>query len=179
VVFLGDKQAGKSTTAAAFVRTGHRLLADDVLAIDFAGPDGPRIKPGFPQLKLSAGVEIGVNAVAMPPVVAGLDKRQYRLLKFQHTPVPPTAFYFLERGTHAEVAPTRPGDALAALIRFSYVARFGSAAFNPASSAAHLRQCAALVGVSRICRLEVPDDRDRLDEVVRVVERDVGAAAAC
>ena len=179
VVFLGDKQAGKSTTAAAFVRTGYRLLADDVVAIDFADPGGPRINPGFPQLKLSTGMEIGAGAVTMPPVVAGSDKRQHRLAEFLHTPVPPTAIYVLERGTRAEVTPLTPGAALAALIRFSYVARFGRAACNPAGPAGHLQQCAALVGVSRVCRLEVPNDRDRLDEVVRLVEREVGKSAGC
>jgi hypothetical protein len=179
VIFLGDKQAGKSTTAAAFVRAGHRLVADDVVAIDFADPGRPWIRPGFPQLKLSAGMEIGGDAVTMPPVVAGFDKRQHRLAEFQHTPVPPAAIYVLERGARAEVSPLTPGDALAALIRFSYVARFGRAAFNPAGPAGHLQQCATLVGFSRVCRLEVPNDRDRLDEVVRVVEREVGKSAGC
>ena len=172
VVLLGDKGAGKSTTAAALVRAGHRLLADDVVAIDFAD-GGVRIKPGFPQLKLDAGIEIGADAVTMPPVVAGFDKRQHRLAEFQHTPVPPRVFYILERGTRAQVTPLNSGDALAALIRFSYVARFGSAAFKPRSPATHLQQCATLVGAARVCRLEVPNDRDRLDEAVRAIERDL------
>jgi hypothetical protein len=173
VVFLGDKQAGKSTTAAAFVRAGHRLLADDVVAIDFSNSDGPRINPGFPQLKLSAGAEIGVNAVAMPPAVAGFDKRQHRLLEFQHTPARPTSFYLLEKGTRAAVTPMSPGDALAALIRFSYVARFGRAAFNPAGSVVHLRQCAALANIAKISVLEVPNDISRIGDIVHLLECDI------
>ena len=51
-VFLGNKGAGKSTTVAAFIARGHRLLADDVLAVDFPAAAEPCIVPGFPQLKL-------------------------------------------------------------------------------------------------------------------------------
>lgn len=178
VVFLGDKLAGKSTTAAAFLRGGHRLLADDVVAVDFADPERPRIRPGFPQLKLGAGIETGAGAVVMPPVVAGFDKRHHRLAGFQQTPAAATAFCILERGTRAEITPLAPAGALTALIRFSYIARFGRAAFNGASPAAHLQQCATLVGVSKVCRLEVPDDRDRLDEVVRLVEREVAVSGS-
>ncbi|MFD2502183.1 hypothetical protein ACFSTI_29590 [Rhizorhabdus histidinilytica] len=81
-VFVGDKMAGKSTTAGAFVEAGHRLLTDDLLAIDLVDPLVPRILPAFAQLKLSeessAAIDLG-DAEALPLAHASLPKRQFRL----------------------------------------------------------------------------------------------------
>ena len=80
VVFLGDKLAGKSTTAAAFVAAGHGLLTDDILAIDFDAPGGPMIRPGFSQLKLDEQASVGVlgeHGTAIPSVLPGLPKRRH------------------------------------------------------------------------------------------------------
>lgn len=51
--FLGDSGAGKSTTAAALLERGGRLLTDDVVAIAY-GPNEelPAVIPGYPQQKL-------------------------------------------------------------------------------------------------------------------------------
>ena len=51
-IIVGDKGAGKSTTAAWHYLKGDKILADDVCAI-MSGPDGmPVVLPGYPQLKL-------------------------------------------------------------------------------------------------------------------------------
>ncbi|PKL06068.1 MAG: hypothetical protein CVV53_06235 [Spirochaetae bacterium HGW-Spirochaetae-9] len=48
LVFIGDKGAGKSTTAAAMTAHGYRILCDDVIPI----ATGPRVLPGIPLPKL-------------------------------------------------------------------------------------------------------------------------------
>lgn len=54
VAFLGDSGEGKSTLAAAFVRAGASLVADDVLVV--AETDGAlTVWPAYPQLKLAEG----------------------------------------------------------------------------------------------------------------------------
>lgn len=51
VLFTGLSGAGKSTTAAAFQRLGHRILADDITAVTLL--DGrPMAQPGLVRLKL-------------------------------------------------------------------------------------------------------------------------------
>lgn len=51
IAFLGPSGAGKSTLAAAFLDTGHAILADDVCAL--AQHDGAYVVlPGVPRLKL-------------------------------------------------------------------------------------------------------------------------------
>lgn len=46
VAFLGDSGSGKSTLAAALHERGHRLVADDVVAVRI-GPQGPRSTRAF------------------------------------------------------------------------------------------------------------------------------------
>jgi hypothetical protein len=175
VVFLGDKHAGKSTTAAALLRAGHRLVADDIVAIDASRTPGPQILPGFPQLKLdAASPDLAGAARVMPPPVPGFAKRQHRLTgAFSHAPVAASRFCVLSRGKRAAFTPLEPKDALAALLRFSYVARFGQGLLNGAAAAAHFSQCAQIVNRSEVGRLEVPDDIDALDSVARWIEDDL------
>lgn len=176
-IFLGDKQAGKSTTAAALVGAGHRLIADDVLAIQFPETDGPSIAPGFPHLKLDTDVAaavIGDGATALPLAHPSLEKRQHRLTEpFSHARVRPARIYVLSRGSVAASTSLAVGEALTALIRFSYITRFGANAFKGEMSGVHLRQCAALAGSIGVSRLDVPSGIDRLGDVVRLVEGDV------
>lgn len=52
VAFAGPSGVGKSTLAAAFLRRGHAVLADDVTVLDISAPGGPQVLPAFPRLKL-------------------------------------------------------------------------------------------------------------------------------
>jgi hypothetical protein len=176
-VFLGDKRAGKSTTAAALVGAGHRLLTDDVLAFAFEG-GVPHILPSFPQIKLtdeSADAVRIAGAAVRPLAVPGFDKRQHHLTdRFSGEASPARRIYVLERGDNPGITALSPGDALAALIRFSYVTRFDRSAISPAAAGTHLRQCAMLAGRSIVRRLEVPNGLDRLGEAVAMIEDDLG-----
>jgi hypothetical protein len=171
-VFLGDKQAGKSTTAAALVARGHRLLTDDVLAIDFPAT-GPSISPGFPNMKLEQALTEtilgGINRTSAG-AIPGTSKHRLRFGAFWHRKTPPSCIFVLKRGNSAQVHALPPDEALAELLRFSYVWRFGREALEGNAVAAHLRQCAELVRTSRICRLEVPRDLDRLGETLDRIE---------
>ena len=177
-VFLGKKGAGKSTTVAAFIARGHRLLADDVLAFDFPAAAEPCILPGFPQLKLvndAASRLVLDGAVDMPPPIPDFPKRQRRLTgRFSHATVAPHRIYMLARGESAAITPLSAQDALGALLWFSFASLFKRRhmPLGTAQVSRHLAQCAALAGLARVARLEAPGDLDRLDEVVRLVEND-------
>ena len=175
-IFVGDRTAGKSTTAAALVGAGHRLLADDVVAIDVSKRSAPCLLPGFPQLKLdkeAATREIRDLATPLPLALPNFAKRQHRLVgRFAHTPVPPHRVYILGRGKSAKATTLAPPKALAALMRFSYVTRFGPAVLDGPHAADHLERCSALAGAADVVQLTVPDRIDRLGEMVRLVEDD-------
>lgn len=130
VALLGDSGAGKSTLAAAAVRAGADLLADDVVAIldpnvrrsVAAGPSSLRLTPatadalGIPEDELQQS--------------DGADKPLWTPARESESPMPPAhldAIYLLEPssshgdGTVSIVGDRLdPGAALLALIRASY-----------------------------------------------------------
>jgi hypothetical protein len=78
VAFAGHSGAGKSTLAAAFLRRGFTLLADDVTVIDLSGADGPMVLPSFPRIKLWRDT---MDAMGMP--YSGLERVRPEVEKFQ------------------------------------------------------------------------------------------------
>lgn len=177
VIFMGDKGAGKSTTAGAMIRAGHQLLTDDVVALDLSDPDRPMILPGFPQLKLAADAAGAIRleqAEVRPQVHPQIDKAQHRLRGgFAAEAVPVSRIYVLERGRRAEISPLTGASALPAIIRFSYVTRFGRQALPADLAATHLSQCARTAGRIGVSRLEVPVGLARIDEAVAAIEADL------
>jgi hypothetical protein len=175
VVFLGDKMAGKSTIAAAFVAAGHRLLTDDVLAIEFSLSGGPVIRPGFPQLKLDEASSLSVlgdHGVQLPVVVPEIPKLQHKLkVEFDHSSVKPNRLYVLKRGLVARETALAPQDAFKALVRYSYAIRFPTQALAGDAAATHFRQSAALADGTVVAELEVPTGLHELADVVRLVEK--------
>ena len=175
-IFLGDKTTGKSTIAAALTAAGNRLLADDILAIDFSRSGGPFVLPGFPQLKLnpdSAQVLAGDHSLELPRILPGFEKRALRISDpFPRAVVPASRIYVLRRGDRAALLPLSRQDALVALIRFSYVSRFGREAFRGSAASVHFKQCAALANAVPAFVLEVPDNLDRIEEVVLLLRAD-------
>jgi hypothetical protein len=165
VVFLGAKGAGKSTLAAAFLRAGHGLLTDDVLAIGAGG----RLVPGFAQIKLVTPLDGLPGAVPMPEI----GKSRLNVGRTA-APVAAAVLYVLRGGSELCCEPVTGAAAVGALMGHSYMARF----FAPAGAAAavHLEQCAALLRVAPVRRLTVPRGLERLAEVVAFIERDLGLA---
>ncbi|WP_246688744.1 serine kinase [Mesorhizobium sp. M4B.F.Ca.ET.143.01.1.1] len=176
-IFMGDKGAGKSTTAGAMISAGHRLLSDDVVALDLSRPDEPVIVPGFPQLKLAADAAAAIpirQAEVRPQAHPAIDKAQHRLHgEFAGDAVLATRIYILQRGDKAAASRLPGPGALSAIIKFSYMTRFGRAALVGDFAATHLRQCAALASQIGVYRLEVPTGLERIGEAVALIERDL------
>ena len=180
-IFMGDKGAGKSTTASAMIRAGHRLLTDDVVALDLTNPREPMTVPGFPQIKLAADAAAAISlekAEVRPQVHPAIDTMQHRLNGgFSGDKVPATRIYILKRGERADITPLPAIAALPAVIKFSYVTRFGRAALPDDFAAAHLRQCSWIANHIGVYRLEVPTGLDRIGEAVELIEKDLSAGS--
>nr|WP_244661505.1 serine kinase [Mesorhizobium huakuii] len=178
-IFMGDKGAGKSTTASALIRAGHDLLTDDVVALDLAKPDAPMIVAGFPQIKLAADAAAAISlgqAEVRPQVHPQIEKMQHRLHgAFSGDTVPATRIYVLERGQRAGITALPGIAALPAIIKFSYVTRFGRAALSGDFAALHFRQCSAIANHVGVFRLEVPTGLDRIGEAVDLIDADLAA----
>lgn len=174
VAFMGDKLAGKSTTAATFLRDGGELLTDDLLVFNLSNPGTAMIEPAFAQLKLSdeAASEVQVEgAEALPLVMEGFPKRQHRLRSLAQDAARCDALFVLNRHDgDAAVRWADPAEALTAIMRFSYNVRFGAAPLELQDRAGQFRRYAALSKATRVGTLSVPANLSRLDEVLMAVE---------
>lgn len=185
LAFLGDKLAGKSTTAAAFVRAGASLVTDDLLAIRLAKGTTPIGLPAFPQLKLEdkASETIKVaGASPRPLIVEGFPKRQHALETMETRPVPVTCLVRLERGgDRPAFTPVSEGEAAGVLNRYSYLPRFSDAPWTAQDHAKHFSNCMTLAQQAVVGTLTIPADLASLDdtvEMMRAALREMGREKA-
>jgi hypothetical protein len=122
--FLGGPAGGKSSLSAAFVRAGHRLVTDDLLALARDG-GSYRVQLGVPRIKLYPrvarellGFRDGVGR-RMNPHTTKLILPLPRSRRARQPPVL-TALYVLARGPAIRVRPLTRGDALLAIVRASF-----------------------------------------------------------
>lgn len=97
IVFMGEPGAGKSTTAAAFVKAGCNIISDDLVAIRLID-DKPYLIPSFPQIKLwKKSVEgLGYSYDEVERIVEGANKfNYYNEGYFYFKPVCLTTIYIL------------------------------------------------------------------------------------
>lgn len=98
--FMGNPGAGKSTTAAAFIKAGCPLLSDDLTAIGFDENGVAQIIPAYPQLKIWDNTVNGLSydKNTLHPVSEGVNKFSYQPSgNFDHQPVRLGAVFFLHK----------------------------------------------------------------------------------
>jgi hypothetical protein len=98
--FMGMPGAGKSSTAAAFIKAGCRLLSDDLTAIKFDQAGKPVIIPAYPQLKIWEKTVIGLHydISNLEPVSEGVNNFAYQPRgEFSGKAVPLKKVFFLHR----------------------------------------------------------------------------------
>ncbi len=173
IAIMGEAGRGKSTTAGALAVHGHRLVADDVVAIPPAAPGTPvTTVPGFPQLKLwpDAATVVTDTAAALPRLVATAEKRVHRVPEqFAATPLPLRALFVLddapEGASHA--APLLPAaDAFIELVRNAYGAR----TFERADAARRFAQMGRVAATVPTRRLRVRRGLEHLPALVTLIE---------
>ncbi len=181
VVLMGDKGAGKSTTAASLLAAGHPLLADDTVVFD---PDLAAMIPGFAQVKLAGaalaqltGPDSRAPVEIRPPMPQPALSEKARVLLpggLAPAPVAPGLICLLTRVP--EQAPPRlrplpPDLALKAVLTHAYVARFGTAALQGPALARHFRAASRLATSGALHVLEVPQGLSRLPDTVALIEQ--------
>jgi hypothetical protein len=122
VALCGTSGIGKSTTAFALSRRGHRLWADDAVAIDLSGPSvGALPLPFEMRLRPRAAAFFGVE-----PQAAGAASAAGAIDQAGRGPAPLTALCVLSRGEEehrgcgVRIERLRPATALPALLAHAY-----------------------------------------------------------
>jgi hypothetical protein len=170
VLFIGEKGAGKSTTAAGLLARGHTLLSDDVVAIDLSDPTCPLVLPAFAQIRLrpdsAAAVAVPDDELATTNLT--LDKRLWQVHdRFQSAPVPLREINVLDRGEPGTVQGLASDAALAQLLTHLYAPRFAG---TTVMTGAHLQACATLLGAVTVRRLSRSESMRDLPFLLDTIE---------
>jgi hypothetical protein len=170
VAFLGVSGAGKSSTIATLQAHGHRMIADDVAAVDWQRAN-PVMFPGFPQVKLSAemATALGHNFEQLLPLHPDEEKRGYRITQaFPRSPLPIHRLYVLADAPTMSIEPLPPQAAAIELVRHSRpTTLFHSGGIS------HFLQCTQLAKQITVYRLNRPRSLALLPDLAQFIERDV------
>jgi hypothetical protein len=170
-VVAGASGSGKSTTAAAHIARGWRLVADDLVVIDLDG-DEPRVLPAYPQLRLwpDAAAALGIEIGSTERVHRDHDKRIVPIAPgdLASESLPMESIVIIERvargvlerperdvlerpdlGSPAVFDRLDRQAALVELLRHSYAPRIMRALGRQAG---HMAQCARLAGSITVAR---------------------------
>jgi hypothetical protein len=174
VGFMGDKGAGKSTTAAALHARGHALIADDLVAIDLAGPV-PQVWPGFPHLKLwpeaaASTLDDHDTVASLARVHPQFEKRSRPIAgEFHRERVPLAALYVLTDAGYEAAEPAAAREAFFQLVRHSYLARI---LHMTRATAAHFQQVTQVARTVPVRNLMRRRDLAGLPALAQLIEID-------
>lgn len=173
VAFVGESGSGKSTTAAAFVDEGHRLLGDDIAGIDLSTAT-PTVKPGFPSIKLrepaASRFERRLSSVPTHETTQHPgDERFYRVDGPSPSALPLRAVYRLEDGTPLRVTRLDPPAAAATLAQNAYTVGIQGRRDEATLALSRASKLAETIPVSTLRR---PREFDSLSDVVDVVKEE-------
>ncbi len=153
LVCVGDSGAGKSTLAAGFVRRGHALLADDVVAVDDAG----RVLPGLARIRLWQDMltGLGIDSAQLQRVRPGLAKFNLPVAQPATAARPLRWLYVLgsDEGDGLRIEPVEGLQRFALLRGHGYRPRFVE---GLGLAARHLQACGRIASSARIARLTRP-----------------------
>lgn len=181
VGFLASNGGGKTSLAAGLLQAGHRLLTDDVLAVETAGPT-VIARPGYPSMRMwPAAAEHFIGEwEALPRVHSELTKRRVRVGpggfgRFCDRSVPLACLYLPERrdpataGTEVQISPLPPSAALIEWVRQSFLPRLVAASGSQPQRLACLARLAERLPLRR---LSYPSGFAHLPLVRDAIERD-------
>jgi len=176
VAFVAPAGNGKSTIAMHLQHRGHRVICDDICAVE-VGPGTARLWPGLRNLKLwraSLGA-IARTPDGLEPVLADMDK--YRVpvdVPAENRPFGLAAIVLLDWADAPSMSPLPGAEAVGTLVANTFR---GQLVAPMGRQAAHWRQCLELFAATGIHRLVRPRALDRLDEASVLVERLMADAA--
>lgn len=166
IALLGSSGSGKSTLAAALLARGHRLMAEDILAIE----------PGTLRVRGETGVHLRLRSDVIEAL--GHDPRHLRKLDSAKVALPAaiseggdrlTRLYVLSKGEQLKMTPITPASVLLEMFRGSPatpLTRFGG-------GRRHLDHLATLAGAVPARSVQRPWSLDALGATAAMIEADL------
>tara|TARA_B110000503_G_scaffold68319_1_gene106718 strand:- start:2384 stop:3289 length:906 start_codon:yes stop_codon:yes gene_type:complete len=176
IVVAGASGAGKSTLAAAFVKRGYQVLADDLSVIDAQG----WVQPSYPQLKIwrDTANKLDIEVSGLNPIGLQVDKFAYPLREqFYPSPLPLRAVYIL----HAKNQENLTLQAIVGMgkikplqrhsYRRDYIEGLGL-------NADHVKFCARIANQISLSRIARPIKGFDIDALIELIEGDIEGSRA-
>ena len=171
--FVGRSGAGKSSLAAAFDVRGHRILSDDVTAVDLEAKF--MVPPGYPFFKIApeAAASLGLDVEGLHFLHAREEeKRGCRMQNYEPERWRPlSAVFLIEAGEEDSITRIPASEGLISLIPHTFPTRM----YQP-GNAEHLNQLARLIRHVPIYRFMRRPGLEALPAHVRLVQQTMGAA---
>lgn len=172
IAICGKSGRGKSTTAAALVERGARIMSDDLTV--FGALDPPTVMPGYPQSKLT-----GEALERLGESEAGLrqlddERGKYAVPRgdvFVDRETPLAAIFVLETGPREEpiIMPIPGLDTVRALIRHTYRPGY----LVRSRIEAYFRACDRIIAIAPIWAIVRPRSTDSTRFVVSAIAREI------
>ncbi|MBN1187695.1 MAG: hypothetical protein JXB49_35805 [Bacteroidales bacterium] len=172
IALCGISGAGKSTLAASIVKTGKKLLADDISVITFQ--DGkPLINPAYPQMKLWADAVkyLGEHPGSYKKIRTNIEKHGVHFHdEFSTTPRPLRHIFVLsiKNSEGYEVTEVQGMEKFKAIQSNTY--RFNFAG-NKELRADHLKQSSQLAANVKITRIVRPRKGYHDKEIIEIINK--------
>lgn len=167
VAFLGEWGAGKSTTAAAMVKHGHSLIADDIAAVEMCGRH-PVVSSGIPWMKLwpESVRAFDLEPENLPLIDPDIDKRLLHVaIEHSQARTPLRCLYVLDDGPQLDIQSIPRNIAMQDLLANWYGSRFGRGFLNQNERVRLFQQVTHLLATVPTFRLCRPDELRLLNEM--------------
>jgi hypothetical protein len=178
--FLGQRGAGKSTTATAFARAGFPVASDDLILLAETG-DGIVVEPSYPVLRLwpwTVDLLFG-DEDALPRISPQWQKRGLNLnhgdYAYQSEPLPLRALYILGERSAADAAPFFSEITGAAALLKLIANSWAHYADRPAILAAQLEVLARVSRQVPVRELIPHQDASRLSDLIQLITAETAA----
>jgi hypothetical protein len=126
LVFAGLSGAGKTTLAAAIIKAGGILVADDISVIDFSNPF-PEVRAAFPAIKIWADSlkHLGISTEGLEHVRGEIEKFYLPVVEFSRDPKAIHHLFILNSHNKEslEIKPLQGVDKFRVLKRHTYLFR--------------------------------------------------------
>ncbi|MEM7132586.1 MAG: hypothetical protein AAF702_40155 [Chloroflexota bacterium] len=174
VLFMGPSGNGKSTLLNALLKRGHKMLADDITAIELDDRQESHVIPGFPRTKLwlDAAQTLQIDVTKLEPTRPKLKKYEYHVPdQFESAPMGINAIYELTVSNHELSIQTMPQmRIIQALVRNTYRHKFLDGLAKRGTHFELLTKIAQRVPVARVKR---PRETYHLDALVELILEDL------
>jgi hypothetical protein len=170
VLFVGQKEAGKSTLTATLNAHGYPFITDDIAPIQADHSGEVVVHAGFAQQKLwpDAAQHLGRDLDRLPRLHSSVEKRLDRVKgRTVQGATPLQSVYVLEYGEEFDISVLRGLEAFQEIVKHTFIP---TPVMREMGQAQHFERCRELLRDVSIFRMQRPRGLSFLPQVIEFLE---------